>query len=466
MNNRPEFTESPAAKAWHYFFKISEIPRPSSHEDKITAWLKALSEEKNWRFKTDEIGNVAIKVPGKGKLADSATLVLQGHLDMVCEKNSDSEHDFFNDPLKLKTDGEWVTAEGTTLGADNGVAIALALAVAQEDIKERRPIEMLFTMAEETGLKGANALDPQLIQGKTVVNIDSEEEGTFIIGCAGGEAVEVQFEPLAIPPIPALQCTLTGLRGGHSGMDVGCRSNAVISAGKIIRRLPGVKVHRFTAGDKPNAIPREAVFILSQTSPKEVIKAAEPILEAIRVNEPNAKIRFSETTTCRLLPDSLISFICGLKNGVISMHPDFEGVVQTSTSLTVARESEGKLTLLISTRSSSETEKFDVNDMVCELAGRSGAKVVRFDCYPGWSPSKSSDILNKSIKTYQNLFGKAPKVQSIHAGLECGIIGSRIQSSELVSMGPTIKNPHSPEERLNIASFDRVYELLKALVQL
>ncbi len=466
MNNRPEFTESPAANAWNYFFELSKIPRPSSHEEKITAWLKSLSEEKGWTFKTDEIGNVAIKVAGKGNLADSEILVLQGHLDMVCEKDNDIDHDFFNDPLKLQTDGEWVTATGTTLGADNGVAIALALAVAEENFENRRPIEMLFTMAEETGLKGANALDPELIEGKTVVNVDSEADGTFIIGCAGGEGVEASFDISKIDETTALKCVLTGLRGGHSGGDVHCRNNAIIVAGKILASLKDVTLHQLFAGDKNNAIPREATFVISGVTADDVDKATKEILEKVKADEPNAKLIYSDIQTTQLLPTSVIDFIANIRNGVISMHPEFEGVVQTSTSVTVARKNEEKLTFFVSTRSSSETEKFEVNDVVCELAEKCQATTTRLDCYPGWNPSKESKILQKCLTTYQNTFGKEAEILSIHAGLECGIIGSRINSSELVSLGPTIKNPHSPEERLLIASFDRIYKFLKELVQI
>lgn len=466
MENRSEFTESPAAKAWHYFFELSKIPRPSSHEEKITAWLKSISEEKGWSFKTDEIGNVAIKVAGKGNLADADILVLQGHLDMVCEKDNDIEHDFFNDPLKLQTDGEWVTATGTTLGADNGVAIALALAVAEENLENRRPIEMLFTMAEETGLIGANALDPNLIEGKTVVNVDSEADGTFIIGCAGGEGVEASFNISEIEETAALKCVLTGLRGGHSGGDVHCRNNAIIVAGKILANLKDVTIHQFFAGDKNNAIPREATFVISGTSPDEVDVAAKELLAKVQADEPNAKLVYSNVQTTQQLPNSVIDFIAGIRNGVISMHPEFEGVVQTSTSLTVAREGEDKLTMFVSTRSSSETEKIEVNDVVCELADKCGAETVRLDRYPGWNPSRESKILQKCMKTYKDLYGTDAEVLSIHAGLECGIIGSRIQSSELVSLGPTIKNPHSPEERLLIGSFDRIFQFLKELVQI
>ncbi len=465
MREKAKFTESPAAKAWNYFFELSEIPRPSGHEEKITDWLRTISAKNNWNFKTDSAGNVLIAVPGTGSLATKPPLVLQGHLDMVCEKNSETEHDFLNDPLQLKSDGEWVTASGTTLGADNGVAIALALALAEEQITDRLPLEMLFTVAEETGLAGANALDPELASGKTVLNLDSEEEGTFIIGCAGGEAVKIKFAINCIPVTEAVKCTLSGLRGGHSGMDVGCRNNAIIAVAKIMSAMPSARLHQIIAGDKTNAIPRECVFVVSGVSYEEIQKASAPIIEQIKADEPHATITVETTTTRQVLPESAIQFISSVKNGVISMNPDFPGVVQSSTSITIASEENDTLTFFASTRSSSEQEKAEVNDRICELAEKCDATAERLDGYPGWSPSKTSLILNTSVAAYEKFAGKSPRVQSIHAGLECGIIGSKINSTELVSMGPTIKNPHSPEERLNIPSFDRLYTFLKQLIQ-
>lgn len=465
MDIANQFSNSSSAKAWNYFFELSKVPRPSGHEEKITSWLKDIAKVNNWPFKTDAIGNVAITVPGKGCLADRPNLVIQGHLDMVCEKNSGVEHDFLTEPLQLKSDGEWITATETTLGADNGVAIALGLALAEEELDNRLPIELLFTVAEETGLIGANNLDPELFSGKTVINIDSEEEGKFIIGCAGGEAVTTCFDITEIDKTPALKCTLTGLRGGHSGMDVGCRHNAIIAVGQILAELPEAKLHQVMAGDKANAIPRECSFTISGVSAEKVSEISERTINSIKTTEPDARLETEWTKTSQLLPNSVIDFISSVKNGVISMNPDFDGVVQTSTSVTVAKEIDRKLSILASTRSSLETEKFATNDKICALAENCGATTERFDRYPGWSPNKDSKILTETVKAYKEFSGNEPKVESIHAGLECGIIGSKINSTELISMGPTIKNPHSPEERLNISSFERIYSFLKELIQ-
>ncbi|MGL4853974.1 MAG: beta-Ala-His dipeptidase [Lentisphaeria bacterium] len=457
------YFRGPAANAWQYFQKISSIPRPSGHEEKISLWLYELAAEKQWLIKRDQAGNIAIFVEGRGSLSKEEPICIQGHLDMVCEKNSEIIHDFLNDSLELTVDGDWLKAKGTTLGADNGVAIALGLAIASANLKDCLPIELLFTVEEETGLTGANNLDSYLVSARTFVNIDSEEEGTFIIGCAGGELVKVGFATSTIESQKAYKCVLSGLRGGHSGLDVAVRYNAIVECAKLIKKLTGARLHLFESGDKHNAIPRECSFVISNCSYSEIERLANLMLDLIKKSEPNVKFEITECITCTIIPNDFINFITSVENGVLSMHPEFTDIVQTSTSITIVEQKEEELFITISTRSSNEEDKFATNQKIVKLAELSHATAKQYDSYPGWDPQKDSKILRHCTTLYEEMYNKKPNINSIHAGLECGIIGKKLTTNELISLGPIIHNPHSPEERLSISSFNRIYQFLEKI---
>ncbi len=463
----PDFPVNPVVtKAWGFFYTLSLIPRPSLYEEQIRQWLIGLTEKNGWTYKLDEVRNIVIYVPGKGTLADHEPLILQGHLDMVCEKDNATKHDFYTEGLKLVNDGEWVSATGTTLGADNGVAIAFALALAEEDFDNRLPLELLFTMAEETGLIGAHGLQPELLTGKTMINIDTEDEGTFIIGCAGGEMVEASFNTIGTEVQTVLDCELIGLKGGHSGLNVTTRHNAIITVGKILEQCSGVKLHVISAGDMDNAIPRSCKFTISGITESELQKATESLFTEIKKTEPDVCLVSSVGTATQELSVDTLKFLTSFKNGASSYHPDFKTIIETSSSLTVVKTKKGVITFFINTRSSSEVDKAAFNNEVEQLALSCKAiKVERNRVYPGWQPNKNSKILKACTEVYTDLYGQPPEITSIHAGLECGIIGEKINSTEMVSMGPTIEHPHSPEERLNIKSFESVYLFLTKIIQ-
>ncbi len=450
--------------AWSYFTEISKIPRASGNEQELALWLKSLSLKKDWKFQQDAVGNVVITVPGCGNLADEKPLIIQGHLDMVCEKYPETKHDFSTDPFELIIEDGWVTANGTTLGADNGVAIAYGLAVADEGLEHRLPLELLFTVEEETGLIGANSLDASILTGRTVLNIDSEEEGTFIIGCAGGVNSEISFPIQTIETTVATKFTLSGLRGGHSGLDVGTRFNALVEAAKLLVKLPEITLHSFTSGDKHNAIPRTAEFVISSCRIEDLNKLGSQLKQTIGATEPNVTFNVETCTTNSILPNYVIKFFSLLENGIVSMNSEFPDIVQTSTSFTIAKEMENRLVFTANTRSSSEDEKISVTTNLKQIAEKTLADYHETDNYPGWAPQRESKILDKCISAYKKIYQNEPKINAIHAGLECGILGEKIETNELISIGPTIENPHSPEERLNMASFDRTYQFILKLV--
>ena len=455
-----------AKKAWDYFYQLSSIPRPSSHEEAVRQWLIELAKEKGWTYSLDAVKNIVLKIEGRGKLATNAPLIIQGHMDMVCEKSEYSEHNFMTDGLKLFSKEGWVYATDTTLGADNGVAIAFALALADEDLEDRLPLELLFTMAEETGLIGAKELDPSILTGKTMLNIDTEEENNIVIGCAGGEMVKVDFAVEQTTSQAVFECRLHGLKGGHSGLNVETRHNAITEVAKILKALPGVKLHAISAGTMTNAISRNCQFTTSQVSEQAIIEAAKPILAKIKLTEKDAELTIKEGKSSNILQEGALEFLQAFKNGVSYYHPDFPEIIQTSSTMSVAEMDEKFLSFYINTRSSSESEKQSVNGKIESQALQFlSAKVERYDKYPGWEPNRESIILQKCLGILEKTSGNKVKISSIHAGLECGIIGEKIKSSEIISIGPDIEHPHSPEERLSIDSFERVYAFLIQFVQ-
>jgi dipeptidase D len=460
---------------WRYFAQMTAIPRPSGEEAEVREFLSDKARGNGWEVRQDAAGNVVFAVPGKGSLADAAPLILQGHLDMVCEKNSGVEHDFLRDPIPAYVDGDWIRSKGTTLGADNGIAVAIAMAVAEADLPDRVPLELLFTVDEEEGLTGASELDSDIVKGTRLLNIDSEEDGVIIVGCAGGVDMNVCFarEPAEERAAETIRVSVAGLRGGHSGVNIHeGRGNAIHIAARmldIIRdRTPGIlDVYHFEGGNKKNAIPRECRFTVGGAEIGLVQTIAAEVASANRNNEPGIAVTVEkgDGESAHRLPDGLINFVVTVPAGVIDMDGNYPDLVYTSSSIGVAVDRDDSVELIIHGRSLDDTAREMLEHAVLEAAVRFGGSFEASGEYPGWTPNPDSQILNAGVEIYEAVTGSAPAVLSIHAGLECGVIGARIGSSELLSIGPTIENAHSPDEQLNIASAESIYAVVKAFAQ-
>ncbi len=459
---------------WEHFYALSAIPRPPGREEKVREHLKALAAGKGWETEQDGTGNLVIRVPGRGCLAGASPLILQGHMDMVCEKEPHVAHDFLRDGLRLRIDGDWLRATGTTLGADNGIGMALALAAAESGSPDRVPLELLFTVDEETGLTGAMRLDASLLRGRRLINLDSEDEGVFIVGCAGGCGVTVRFsrqETGHAVPAPAVRCRIGGLRGGHSGINIHeGRANAIVTAAELMERLRresgGLLLLDFQGGTKINVIPRDAEFLIGGLGAGEARRAVEEEVASLRALEPGAVCSFSEEEppVKGPLPWGMVDLVGALPKGVLAMDPHIEGLVHTSSNVGVVRSDGQGGTLQVKIRSSEEARRDEECRRIARLAGDRGGSSEREAVYPGWEPNPDSDLVKRLAATYRALFGRDPDIRGIHAGLEAGLIGGMIGTTELVSLGPTIENAHSPGEGLLIRSAENVCRFLRAFV--
>jgi dipeptidase D len=460
-----------AGSVWRHFAELCAIPRPSHHEAQVRAHLLAFARRQGWADRQDSAGNVVLSVPGRGRHAGLSPLILQGHLDMVGEKNSDTAHDFLRDPIRPRIVDGWVYATGTTLGADNGLGVALALALATADLPDRLPLELLFTVDEETGLTGALEFDAGMVTGRHLLNLDSEEDWQFIIGCAGGVDMTVDFPLVAAPTAaPPLGLAVRGLQGGHSGTQIHeRRGNALRALARLLDRLrelaPGLVLYGLTGGNKKNAIPRESQATFAGVPPEVVATQAATLQAELRQSDPKATVEvLPAQPAATALPLTLIDALLRLPQGVLAMDPSFPSLVKTSNNLSVVTRHERGATLLMHGRSSSETDKNLLLRQVRELALNLGAQFAGTGSYPGWEPCPSSTLLRHGQRTYQTLFGHTADVVCIHAGLEAGILGAKLGTGELLSYGPTILNPHSPDERVEIASVAKVYRFLRAFV--
>lgn len=456
---------------WHYFEEICRIPRPSKKEGKIAAYLMGFAEKQRLEARQDEAGNVLIKKPAVKGMENAPVVVLQSHMDMVCEKNADTSHDFDRDPIQPYVDGEWVKARGTTLGADDGIGMAAQLALlASTDIKHGR-LECLFTVDEETGLTGAFALKPGFFDGRILLNLDSEDEGELFIGCAGGidTVIEMPVEvQQADPQGFALKVTVKGLQGGHSGDDINKgRGNAIKILNRFLWEMNakyGIALAGIDGGNLRNAIAREAfaVFVvpakqkesirvdfnLYLAEMEEVWKITEPGLkmELESVNLPHRT--FTAESTARLL-----NALYACPHGVFSMSYRMPGMVETSTNLaSVKLKGENTVVVTTSQRSDVASEKMNMAQMVASVFRLANAEVVHGEGYPGWTPDPDSAILKIAVDSYKELFAKEPVVRSIHAGLECGLFLEKYPGMDMVSFGPTLRGVHSPDEKVNIAT--------------
>ena len=462
---------------WNYFEEICQIPRPSKKEGKILKYLTDFAKEQGLDYRSDQIGNLLISKPATKGNEKKKIVVLQSHVDMVCEKNSDVEHNFDKDPIVPRIDGEWVKGTGTTLGADDGIGMALQLALlAAKDI-EHGPLECLFTVDEETGLTGAFGLEKDFLKGNILLNLDSEDDGELFIGCAGGidTTADFQYERVnnEIDHV-AYKISVSGLKGGHSGDDINKgRGNANKILTRILwncERMFEMRLAQMDGGNLKNAIAREAFAIV--TVPKrfqkdldlKVKEFAKNIGQEQQTNEPDLKITVHETA----MPDCLVDFITQNKllnalyacpHGVIGMSPDIPNLVETSTNLASVKMSTRDIIVATSQRSSVDTLKRDIADMVKSVFQLAGARVKHGDGYPGWTPDMKSEILYITRTSYKDLFGEEPRVLAIHAGLECGLFGEKYPGMDMISYGPTIKGAHSPDERLHIPTVEKFWKL-------
>ncbi|MBU0475194.1 MAG: aminoacyl-histidine dipeptidase [Bacteroidetes bacterium] len=469
---------------WEYFYGMTQVPRPSKKEEKIRAHVREFANKNNFEFVEDKVGNIVIKVPATKGYENAPTIVIQGHLDMVCEKNKATNHDFDNDPLKIYRDGDWITAEGTTLGADNGIGVAAGMAVATDPSVIHGPLELLCTIDEETGMTGVNALQAGFITGRTLLNLDSEEDGAFYVGCSGGQDTRGYFELDYTDnntKLSAFDIMVTGLKGGHSGLDVANgRANAIRLMAQLLNRIESkveFELASISGGSLRNAIPREAeVTILINPSDEAKVIAicdkfvADTLLE-FNVNDPGLKVMFSKNDSkiekifTKEFTVNLIKVLLATPHGIVAMSPDIPGLVETSTNLATLGIIDEMLVIGTSQRSAIDSAKWNISNVVksvFELGN--AAKVDTGDGYPGWQPNMDSQLLKISKEVYGELNNSEPKIKAIHAGLETGLLGAKYPGIDMISFGPTIEGAHSPDERLNIPATVKFYNLVKAIL--
>lgn len=479
-----QITDLTPSIVWKYFYEITQVPRPSKKEGKIIQYLENFATSHNLPVKKDKAGNILISKAATKGYEHFPVVILQSHMDMVCEKNSDVIHDFDNDPIKTIVDGEWLRADGTTLGADNGIGMAAELAILASDDIAHGPIECLFTVDEETGLTGAKALETGFMTGKILLNLDSEDEGELFIGCAGGKGTVATFQYEPIPAASSMQyfrIAVTGLNGGHSGSDI---HKGLGNANKLLARFLYMlkKDYNFVlsaweGGNLHNAIAREGYAVIGlQGDDREKVRVLLNEFTAAIENElkhVDQHVRMTmetvdqpETILEQKFSEKLINAILACPHGVINMSHDMEGLVETSTNLASVKMKEGnKIVVGTSQRSSVESEKNAIADQVAATFILAGAEVEHGEGYPGWAPNPNSKILKVAQEAYRDLFQKDAQIKAIHAGLECGLFLEKYPYLDMISFGPTLRDVHSPGERIEIATVDlwwrHLLEILK-----
>ena len=463
---------------WSNFYALTQIPRPSKHEAKVVEYLLDFGKSLNLETIIDKTGNVIIRKPATSGFENRKGIVFQAHIDMVPQKNSDKAHDFETDPLQLQISDGWVMATGTTLGADNGIGVAAIMALLQSKTVQHGPIEALFTIDEETGMTGAFGLDSTLLNGSILINLDSEDEGELYVGCAGGSNANMVFHynEVEVPKgMVAFKLNLTGLKGGHSGIDIirgrGNTNKLIFRFIKFAVSQLGVRLASINGGNMRNAIPREAFAVVAVPMREvEVFKKTVAEFEDIFKTEygkvePTLSFK---TEACDLpaslihemIQDDLINAIQGCPNGVVRMSDDMKGLVETSTNLSIVQSQNGKINVMCLVRSSIDTAKDDVESTIESVFSLAGARIKFDGQYPGWKPNLDSEILKVLKETYQKLYDKEPEIRAIHAGLECGILGDIYPKLDMISFGPNIRFPHSPDEKVEIESVRKFWDFL------
>ncbi|MFW6038492.1 MAG: aminoacyl-histidine dipeptidase, partial [Candidatus Saliniplasma sp.] len=467
-------------EVWNYFEEITKIPRCSGEEEKVREFVRSVAEEKGYEIDIDDVGNILVKKPGTIK--NAPPLVIQSHLDMVCEKTSESNHDFSEDPITMRKENGWITADGTTLGADNGIGVAISLAMMTDDELTHGPLEFLFTVEEETGLTGAKGLEPEFFDGRTLINLDSEQFGSFTIGCAGSgdSTLKLPVEHKKIDDGNLFEIKLNGFKGGHSGLDIGKgRENA----NKVLSRLlyEAVKVVDSSGGDlsildieggsKRNTIPKESKAVIRIDDQTEKVKehikdVFTKIKEECSAVEKDVRLDIhsyelnGEKQIKKEDSKKIVELIEALPNGVQSMSKEVPDLVKTSTNLATISLENDNFVITMMTRSSSEFELTATRDKIKITAERFGCEVEETEAYPGWQPNLGSDILQISKDTYKKNFGGEAKIEALHAGLETGIIGENFEDMDMISFGATLEGAHTPEEKVDIKSVENTWKLL------
>ena len=468
---------------WQIFADICSIPHPSYHEEALAAHIVAWAKEKGIHVERDEVGNVLLRKPASRGMENRKPVVLQAHLDMVPQKNNDTVHDFTKDPIQPYIDGDWVKARGTTLGADNGIGMASALAVLADDSVSHGPIEVLLTMTEEAGMEGAFGLKAGWLQADILINTDSEEEGEIYMGCAGGIDF-ITTLPLQREAVPAshdiVKLTIKGLKGGHSGGDIHL---GLGNANKLMARFLaghatelGLRVLDLNGGTLRNAIPREATAVLAVPSANlaKLKTLAETFLSILKIElaavekNLNIQVESAQSDSQALTSDSQQRFIAllnGTPNGVVRMSDEVKGVVETSLNVGVVTTDAKEAQIICLIRSLIDSGKDSVVSQLTSLGELAGAHVEAKGSYPGWKPDANSPVMHLVRETYQKLFDTTPNIMVIHPGLECGLFKKPYPEMDMVSIGPTITGPHSPDEQVHIASVGQYWQLLTALLK-
>ncbi len=460
-----------------HFYALTQIPRPSKSEGKVADYLIDFAKKHSLDWKKDAVGNVLISKAGSAGYENSPIVILQSHMDMVCEKNNDVDFDFMTQPLRIKLNGDFVSADGTSLGADNGVGVAASLAVLEDASLVHPPLECLFTMDEETGMTGAKGLTADFLKGKRLLNLDSEEEGDIYIGCAGGIDNRLVFVPEFEKPAcsGALKVTVKGLKGGHSGLEINQgRANAIKLLGRFLwnLRADGIKwaVASFAGGNKRNAIPREAEAVLYCGNADELKKAAKiwqvtfteefkDIEDKVEIVVEDAKGTFDKVLT-EDSADKLLNAIFIIHHGVVRMSHSIHDLVESSTNFAIINLENDRFVIDISHRSSSASVKNAISQRTEALAKLLGFEYSKGEGYPGWQPNMDSKLLHIAEEQYKSLFNKEIHVKAIHAGLECGLIMEKYPGMDAVSFGPTLSGVHSPDEKMNVPSVSAFYDFL------
>ncbi len=468
---------------WENFYGLTQTPRPSKHESKVQEYLMKWGEEHGVDVKRDDTGNIIFTAPATPGYENRRGVILQGHMDMVPQKTADTEHDFLTDPIKTRIVDDWMYATGTTLGADNGIGVAFGLAVLEDKSVKHGPLEVLVTYDEETGMTGANSLKPGVLKGDILINLDSEDEGELCVGCAGGLDVSADFAYKAVAAPAGYVCktlTIKGLKGGHSGMDISLyRANANKVVARILLPLlekHGVKVADFTGGSLRNAIPFEAVAtILVPEGKEEEVKAVVDAVFAEVKNEykesdPDAAMYYEAAEApAEYIDDEtmlrVVKALLACPSNVIRMSQSMQGLTETSINMAIVRTAEGHITIHSLMRSAVDSAKAHLADCVRSIFELAGAEVNFKGGYSGWAPKLDTPMNKVMMEQYKKVYGEDMKIMATHGGLECAIMGAKYPNWEMVSVGPTIRFPHSPDECVNIPSVARTWEYLKAVLE-
>lgn len=469
-------------RVFHYFQEISKIPRCTYDEENISNYIKSVGERLGLETIQDDALNVIIRKPATPGYENSPGVIIQGHMDMVCEKESDSDHDFKKDPIKLIVDGDYIKADKTTLGADNGIAVAMGLALLEDNTLEHPSIELLVTSSEEVEMDGAFGLSKDVLKGTRLINVDTEEEGVLVTGSAGGELVEVEIpvEYEEVKDLIGFTIEVKGLKGGHSGMEIhkarGNSNKIINEVLKSIREIVDLKLISIEGGTKDNAIPRSSTVHIGIKSSElslfmdEFDKVKDNIIQRKKEKEPNIDIiieKTEEVSNCISSDalNSLILLIESLPTGVFTMIPGDEDIVESSSNLAIVNTEKDKITIQISTRSSSEKTLLELREKIIAQVKKTNGKYTVGNSYPHWEYNPKSELRDVALKVYKKMFNKDMETTVIHAGLECGVLAKKYPNLDIISVGPDMEDVHTPQEKVSISSIKRVYDYLVELLK-